>query len=211
MEWKLWSANGQLDVWLSPDQPGAGGITTHQGGWAVYYRGDAPVELTADNWQDYFELRVVCYLQPESSGELKFMTSCVMAPREGCPVLGVRNGSVVCALSGKSNAKAHFSPESGAWTPEEMTSKEQRIFLRNFFFLKKVSVDVPFQNTTLGDSISLRGAVLCSVAYSVPPLDGSKGFGPTKEGVVIDSGTIIVPIVTEFSINIKEISGQLFL
>lgn len=215
-QWQLGTRDEKIQIFLSGYQAGTGGIYTGALDYGLYCRNAESVELNADNWRDYFEIRVAHRVSTSDEGD-SLDTIIYLAPREGLRIVKIRDGAFSAVVSPSDYAMVRYSWTDGSLTFREMTDAERSAHL--FWF--QLWQNVPCSDV-LGDCgielvespedyVPVWGGVIVRFGTSLPFRDSAKNVGLTFQGPVIDGDGVLAPAATGFDVTVQSISGTLLL
>ena len=207
-EWLLNSSDGRIHVSISEEYNGAGGISTGGSGWGVYYQDVKTLELTTENWQDFFVVQTGYAMEADEEGVFRSETYVLLLPREGVCIRSISDGRITGRVIAEDGETLHRELEGGSVTLDEMTPAERADFSMLFSMWKVTPVDSELYNlawfglpkdvldVTEGADGAPWGTILTSFVDSTVKQNGS-----------VLSGTVL----TDLHFEISSISGTIYL
>ncbi len=156
------------------------------------YRSDvACVDLSLENWQEYFEPSVAYQIRQNAGGEIFGMQySFVLQPKDGVSVKLMSSTAVSGSISDPVYSIAHIGAQS-SYT-EEMTDDQRRQYEEVFSSLSfPMSFDTSFQKIEEGDWE-------CFLVMF------------TEDMVEKDSEGVLIPVMSAYQVEITQIAGTLY-
>lgn len=189
-------------IWCSfyNDDPQALDLATGEG-WGKYYQNVETVELSLNNWKDYFDIAVVYSLGRDDTGKIhNAIARLLLAEKDEIEILCVRNGSATVTSSPKAFAMIQYDLDAGTYDFRAVAPKERWKYNTNYF--------LPYKNTTTTDVFRLfgdendpdvsrdafNGWAMCALVYS-------------EKTLIRDKNMLTSPTITDFYVIVSKIEG----
>ena len=103
-------------------------------GFEYYCKDVRSVELTLDNWREYFDVVTTYSTRCDEGGNVKYvMNRAFLTPKENFGFCGILNGWVAFTASPTAFAMIEYDVKANTYTIRDMTARERETYNSQFF------------------------------------------------------------------------------
>ena len=203
---KFFISTDDSKIMVSPaedNQNGAMDLFINGTSWGdAYYKDAKSVELTQENWQDYFETRISYSISKNVWGDLEYAVARVfLVPKDEIVCLGITSGRVSMLSSPSAYAMLHYDLDTDEYEIVEMTSKESSKYNDRYYRSLK-----DYRNET---------EFMCLWNWPETCTETFDGIGAVvvsywEDNFTLDGNTVVAPTVTDCVVTVERIMGTLY-